>query len=93
MVIGLSGVQSGLYLYMWLTKLDNCKVGVRFVNNECDYRMNWMTKSCYQLIKTMTKFEKKLDIGYTFSKKKVNLVKCETTVHAHDAYCPLKQAL
>ena len=55
--------------------------------------MNWMTKSCYQLIKTMTKFEKKLDIGYTFSKKKVNLVKCETTVHAHDAYCPPKQAL
>ena len=25
---------------------------------------------CYQLIKTMTKFEKKLDISYTFSSRK-----------------------
>ena len=39
-------------------------MGVRFVNRECDYRQNWTTrrlKSCYQLIETITKSEKKIN--------------------------------
>ena len=43
--------------------------------------------SCYQLIKTMTKFEKEIKIGYTFSQKNtiVKLAICKTTVRAHDS--------
>ena len=40
MVIGLSGVQFGLLSYKWLTKSDDREAGVRFVNHECDYRLN-----------------------------------------------------
>ena len=29
----------------WLTKSDVCEVGVRFVNQEYDYRQNWTTRS------------------------------------------------
>ena len=25
-------------------ELDDCEVGVRFVNHEYDYRLNWMTQ-------------------------------------------------
>ena len=49
-------------------------------------------KSCYQLIKSITKFENyKLDISFMFSwkKKPVNLAKCETRVCAHDTFCYL----
>ena len=31
--------------FMWLTKLDDHKAGVQFVNYEYDYRHNWKTKS------------------------------------------------
>ena len=43
--------------------------------------------SCYQLIKTMTKFEKEIRIGYTFSQKNtiVKLAICKTTAHARDS--------
>ena len=27
----------------WLTKSDDGKVGVRFVNHKYDYRLNWTT--------------------------------------------------
>ena len=72
--------------YECLTKLDNCEAGVYLLI------MSWMTelddtKSCYQLIKTMTKSEKD-------SHKKqltVNLAKCVTTVHTHDTYCLFTQ--
>ena len=52
------------------------------------------TKSCYQLIKTMTKFEKETRHRfYVFIKKTtVNSTKCETTVRAYDVCCPLAQA-
>ena len=51
------------------------------------------TKSCYQLIKTLTKFEKNLHIHYGFSFKKTdNSVKYRTTVRSHDTFCPLTQA-
>ena len=42
--------------------------------------------SCYQLIKTMTKFEKEIRIGYTFSQKNtiVKLAICKTTARARD---------
>ena len=45
------------------------------------------TMSCYQLIKTMTKFEKEIRIGYTFSQKNtiVKLAICKTTAHARDS--------
>ena len=45
MVIGLSGVQFGLYSYEWLTKSDNQKAGVQFVYHEYDYRQNSTTRS------------------------------------------------
>ena len=46
-----------MLLYECLTKLDNCEAGVYLLI------ISWMTelddtKSCYQLIKTMTKSEK-----------------------------------
>ena len=42
-------IMFGLQWYEWLTKSDNCKVGVGFVYHEYDYTQNWMTrKSCYQ---------------------------------------------
>ena len=52
------------------------------------------TNSCYQLIKTMTKFETEPDICYTCSWKKktttsVTSAKCKTTASAHDAFCLL----
>ena len=52
------------------------------------------TKCCYQLIKTMTQFEKEIRHRlYVFLKKTtVNSAKCETTARAHDAFCPLTQA-
>ena len=49
------------------------------------------TKSCYQLIKTMIKFEYCLFI-FIKKKKTVNSMKCKTTVHTHDTFCPLTQA-
>ena len=51
-------------------------------------------KSCYHLIKTMTKFEKETRhwLIYVFIKKPtVNSAKCKTTASAHDAFCPLIQ--
>ena len=45
MVIGQSGVQFGLYSYERLAKSDDREAGVRFVNHECDYRLNWTTRS------------------------------------------------
>ena len=39
MVIGLSGVQFGLWSYEWLTKSDDGEAGVRFVNHEYNYRL------------------------------------------------------
>ena len=53
-------------------------------------------KSCYQLIKTMTIFEKETKHQLymsVFRKKKkttVNSVKCKTTVCTHDTFCPLE---
>ena len=48
-----------------------------------------IAKFCYQLIKTMKKLRKKLDIGCSFSvKETVHSAKCETTTRAHDAFCP-----
>ena len=48
------------------------------------------TKSCYQLMKTMAKFEKETRHRlYVFIKKKtVDSAKCGTTARAHDAFCP-----
>ena len=58
-IIGLSGIQFSLWSYEWLIQSDDCEVGVKYVNVN--------TKSCYQLIKTMTKFEKETRcIGYAF---------------------------
>ena len=49
------------------------------------------TKSCYQLIKTVTKIEKETRPRlYVFIKKKaLNSAICVTTARAHDAFCPL----
>ena len=51
-------------------------------------------KSCYQLIKTMAKFDKESRHRlYVFIKKtSVNSTKCKTIVCTHDAFCPLTQA-
>ena len=47
-------------------------------------------KDTYQLIKTMTKFEKESRYQlYVFIKTTVYWAKCETTAPAHDAFCPL----
>ena len=51
-----------------ITKSDYCTMGVQFVNHKYDYRQNWVTKSCYQSIKTMTKFKKEtMGTDYRFS--------------------------
>ena len=39
-----SPVQSVIIHVKWFTKLDDCKVGVRFVNHEYDCRLNWTTR-------------------------------------------------
>ena len=89
MVIGPSGVQFGLESYEWLTKSNDREAGVRFVNYEYDCKQVDDKRSCYQLITTMTKFEKETRHWfYTFSFK-INTAKCETTARAHDAFCPL----
>ena len=57
-------------------------------------------KSCYQLIKTITWFDKEIrhwlyvleNLRKRIKKKPVNLVKWETTVPAHEAFGPLTQA-
>ena len=50
-------------------------------------------KACYQLIKTVTKFEKESRYQlYVFRKTKNNTAECETTVPAHDAFFSLIQA-
>ena len=41
-----------------ITYIGNRTKWSPIVNQEYDYRQNRMTKSCFQLIKTMTKFEK-----------------------------------
>ena len=47
----------------------------------------------YQLIKTMTTFERETRHPLEVSiKKTVNLAKCETTVCPHDVFCPPTQA-
>ena len=56
---------------------------------------NWIwTKSHYQLIKTMTTFEKETRhwLHVFIKKRTVDMVKCKTTVHACDAFCPLPHA-
>ena len=51
------------------------------------------TKSSYQLIKTMSKFEKKTRHPlYSFIEKTVNLAKGKTMVHTNDVFCLLTQA-
>ena len=48
------------------------------------------TKSCYQLIKTMTKFEKATRHRlYIFIKKIVNSARFKTTACAHGEFCAL----
>ena len=57
-------------------------------------------KSCYQLIKTITWFDKEIrhwlyvleNLRKRIKKKPVNLVKWETTVPAHEVFCPLTKA-
>ena len=48
----------------------------------------------YQLIKTMTTFERETrhPLEVSIKKKTVNLAKCETTVCPHDVFCPPTQA-
>ena len=54
------------------------------------------TKTCYQSIKTLTKFEEETRHWlHIFIKKKpttVNLAKCLTAECTHDMYCPLTKA-
>ena len=38
MVTGMSGVQFYLFSHKWFTKLNECKVGVWFLNHKYDYR-------------------------------------------------------
>ena len=59
-----------------------------------DYRQNLNDmKSCCQLIKIMTKFEKETRQRlYVLIKKTVKSAKCETTARVHNAFCPLPQA-
>ena len=52
-----------------------------------------ITKSCYQLIKTVTKIEKETRPRlYVFIKKGTNSAICVTTARAHDAFCSLTKA-
>ena len=39
-----SPIQSVIILYEWSTKVDNREAGVRFLNPEYDYRLNWTTR-------------------------------------------------
>ena len=72
-----------------INKSNDREAGVRFVNYEYDCKQVDDKKSCYQLITTMTEFEKETRHWfYTFSFK-INSAKCETTARAHDAFCPL----
>ena len=57
MVTRLSGVQLGLQLYKWLTKLDSCEAGVQ-LSITCMI-------NCYQLIITNAISEKKKQLGQT----------------------------
>ena len=65
MAIGPSAVQFGLLSYEWLTKSDDREAGVWFVNHKYDYEKLDDTKSCYQLIITITISEKKIHLGQT----------------------------
>jgi len=49
MVIGLSGVQFGLYILRVITKSDDPAAGDRFVNHECSPELD-DTKTYHQLI-------------------------------------------
>ena len=44
-VIGPREVQLGLKKFEWLTQSDDCEAEVLFVNNEYDYRQNWMARN------------------------------------------------
>ena len=77
--------------------LQNCTTAKR----ESDFFLSrvWLhtelddKKACYQLIKTMTKFEKESRYQlYVFIKTKNNTAECETTAPAHDAFFSLIQA-
>ena len=79
--------------------LQNCTTAKResdFFYPEYDYRRKTELddkKASYQLIKTMTKFEKESRYQlYVFIKTKNNTAECETTVPAHDAFFSLIQA-
>ena len=50
-----------------ITKLDEGETGVRSFNHEYDYRQN-DSKSCYQLIKTITKSKKKVTVEFKYHK-------------------------
>ena len=74
----------------WLRNRSSISWSQLWLQTELD-----STKSCYQLIKTMTKFEKETRpiICFHLKKKKtVNSMKCETTAHMRDVFCPLTQA-
>ena len=68
---------------------------MRFVDHEHDRDRQTELDDCYQLIKTITKFEKETRRRlYVFIKKKtsINLAKYETIARADDAFCPFTQA-
>ena len=69
-------------------------MGLRFVDNEHDRDRQTELDDCYQLIKTLTKFENETRHRlYVFIKKtSVNSAKYETIAHADDAFCPFTQA-
>ena len=76
---------------------------VNLCNDKCDWQnqttvkqvsnvlITNVIKNCYQLIKTMKKFEKETRHWlYVFIKiSTVNSAKCETAAHTHDTFCPL----
>ena len=85
----------------WLRKSDR-EAGIRFVNHEYDYRLNWTTRCpVTNLIKTMTKFEIDWALDYfktsfwMLKNPAVYSTKCTATARAkwlvlsnykHDAY-------
>ena len=99
MVTGLSGVQLINFFFFWSATRSS-----DLFNHEYDYRPNWTTKFCYQLITTLTKFViyealfliKRQEIlrFFLLAVKKSHLsarvMARSVQLLRHDAYCPIK---
>lgn len=95
------GVVSFVVVMKWVESNSVCriirvinKIRVWFVNYEYDFTQLDQVRSCYQLIKAMTNFQKYTShqVYIFMGKKTFNSAKCRAAACTNDTYCTITQS-